>query len=186
MFGRIILKVLKVKKYYKKNIVEGPDRSGKSTLVKKLKEELKWDAIYLGHRETSYTGERIIQKDRYINFYASLEGTVFDRSHISEVVYSKIYRREEIPFNDRKFLDYVASKDSIIIFALPGLETVLERYRNTPKILRGKISEEEIKKSYNLFKEEKENYWHETYTETTFEGLESFVKKIALYIQRYN
>ncbi len=156
-------------KIIRRIIVEGPDRSGKSTLVKALKDILGWDSKYLGHKNVKD------QYQRYLKEYALNEDVVFDRSHISEIVYSKLWDRPLISEDDVKSLDYIASKNGLIIFSLPPLEVVLERHNNT----RGtKISDDDLVKSYELFRKIKNKYWAQVYTETTFEGLEKFVENI--------
>ncbi len=150
-------------------IVEGPDRSGKSTLVKALKDILGWDSKYLGHKNVKD------QYQRYLEEYALNDRVVFDRSHVSEIVYSKLWDRPLISKDDVKILDYISSRNGLIIFALPPLEVVLERHNNTEG---QKISVDDLVRSYDLFREIKNNYWAQVYTETTFEGLEKFVRNI--------
>ena len=62
-------------------IVEGPDCSGKSTLVNRTKNDLRWDSKSLHHKE----GNQFL---RYLKEYAFSEQIVLDRSHFSEEVYS--------------------------------------------------------------------------------------------------
>ena len=69
----------------KRIIVEGPDCSGKSTLVDTLKNRLLWDAKSLHHKEGN-------QFQRYLKEYALGEEVVFNRAHFSENVYSKLWR----------------------------------------------------------------------------------------------
>ena len=63
----------------KRIIIEGPDCSGKSTVVDRVKNELRWDSKSLHHRE-------VYQFYRYLKEYSSANQIVFDRSHFSEIL----------------------------------------------------------------------------------------------------
>ena len=103
-------------------IVEGPDCSGKSTLVDRVKNSLRWDSKSLHHVEGN-------QFERYLKEYANNKNTVFDRSHISEIVYSILWRGGN-PFaeSEQKILDEIVQCNTIVIAALPSEEKLRERY----------------------------------------------------------
>ena len=76
----------------KRIIVEGPDCSGKSTVVHRIKNALRWDSKSLHHKGGD-------QFSRYLREYANNDCIVFDRSHFSEIVYSKLWRNGS-PFTE--------------------------------------------------------------------------------------
>jgi len=127
----------------KRIIVEGPDCSGKSSVVERVKNTLRWDSKSLHHLQGN-------QFDRYLKEYSINEKIVYDRSHFSEIVYSVLWRNGS-PFSDEetKCLGFISKKDTLIIFACPDLDTMKKRYkcRNYPQ----QIKFGELEKSRNLF-----------------------------------
>jgi len=105
-------------------LVEGPDCSGKTTLVERLKNKLRWDAKALHHLEGN-------QFKRYLREYALQENIVFNRGHYSEVAYGKLWRDGD-PFSqgERSILDQLSQHNMVIIFACPPLEVLQQRYSN--------------------------------------------------------
>ncbi len=103
-------------------IIEGPDCSGKSTLVDRLKNHLRWDAKSLRHKNN------LNQYFRYLKEYSETE-IVLDRSHFSEHIYSIMWRGGT-PFNlkQKRILDNIAITNSLIIFSIPSLKTIKDRY----------------------------------------------------------
>src|SRR3989304_4150298 len=106
----------------KRIIIEGPDCSGKSTLVDRIKNEIKWDAKALRHKDGD-------QFERYLFEYATADKVVFDRGHFSENVYSKLWRSGS-PFskNEKNILDSVCQEKTLIIFSCPSSDTIKKRY----------------------------------------------------------
>lgn len=125
-----------------KIVVEGPDCSGKSTLVERLKNVLHWDSKYLRHRNGD-------QYARYLKEYAG-EEIVLDRSHFSEEVYSNLWRGGS-PFSDEEkdILDKAAAVNSIVIFAIPSLSVLKERHGG--RDFEQQITIDELEKSRELF-----------------------------------
>lgn len=104
-------------------LVEGPDCSGKTTLVERLKNELHWDAKSLHHLEGN-------QFKRYLKEYALQENIIFNRGHYSEIAYGKLWRGGN-PFSkeEQMILDQISKQNMILIFASPPLEVLQQRYR---------------------------------------------------------
>jgi thymidylate kinase len=154
-------------------IVEGPDCSGKSTLVDRLKNTLRWDAKSLHHREGD-------QFKRYLKEYAFLENTIIDRSHFSEEVYSHMWRGGS-PFSkeEKEILDRIAINQSIIILACPSLEILRQRYmsRKYPQ----QIKLEELEKSRELFIQQLGQIRTIFYESKSFEELERVVNEVKKY-----
>jgi thymidylate kinase len=150
-------------------IVEGPDCSGKSTLVERLKNTLCWDSKYLRHAEGN-------QFFRYLREYAHGETIVFDRSHFSEEVYSKMWRGGS-PFckNEKKILYDICNMYGLIIFCLPAVENMKERYKK--RGFSQQITLGELKKSYELFLEESKHA-HIIYHSENYDELETILVKI--------
>jgi len=130
---------------YKQVLIEGPDCSGKSTLVNCLKNELCWDAKSLHHKDAD-------QFSRYLFEYSSQEKIIFDRGHISESIYSALWRGGN-PFSvgESTVLDSIVRMNMITVFALPDVSVLRERYalRNYAQ----KITISELETSACLFKD---------------------------------
>jgi thymidylate kinase len=126
-----------------KIIIEGPDLSGKSTLLDRLKNRLRWDGKSLHHKEGD-------QFKRYCREYALAEEVVFNRGHISEEVYSQLWRGGN-PFikEEKNILNSLLRHNSIIIFACPCLEVMRERYLE--RNFEQQIKIDELQKSRELF-----------------------------------
>lgn len=154
-------------------IVEGPDCSGKSTLIDRLKNTLRWDARSLHHKEGN-------QFSRYLKEYAFLEKTVIDRSHFSEEIYSRMWRGGS-PFSkdEKEILDKIATSQSLIILACPSLDTLRKRYlaRDYPQ----QILLEELDLSRNLFIEQLGKSRTILYESTSYEELEKVVREVKKY-----
>lgn len=72
-----------------KILVEGPDASGKSTLVEILKTELQLPVIHLTNETPDVT--------EGIKFYQSLGDCILDRGILSTYVYSKVFKDTRMP-----------------------------------------------------------------------------------------
>ena len=111
-------------------IVEGIDCSGKSSLIKVLKYKLKnqggFDVKELEHVNN------IQQYKRYMFEYVTSQRILFDRSHISEVVYGKILRSNN-PFSDEELmiLNQVVNLDYLVVYAKPSYDDFVDRMKKT-------------------------------------------------------
>jgi len=99
-----------------KIIVEGPDGSGKSTLISHLMRQ--WPSLILirGEGPEKYKGEMELRATRWINMLDFPQDIVFDRfPHISNQVYAKL--RGGMLISDDLVLDFLlkAKKAYIII-----------------------------------------------------------------------
>jgi thymidylate kinase len=110
-------------------LIEGADCAGKSTLAKELKNHLSYDLIALSHRPGD-------QHERYRHFY-ELEGVVFERGHVSEMVYSRLFGRPA-PFSEleRRDLDTIVAGRMLVIHAHPELALARSRYRARDGVLQ--------------------------------------------------
>src|SRR3989338_8449754 len=114
-----IVNVLEKKKRLMSSIlVEGPDCSGKTTLVERLKNTLRWDSLCLHHRD----GDQFL---RYLHAYSSQDHVVFNRGHVSEAVYGRVWRGGN-PFTKEEWnvLNEVCDLRILIIVAFPSIETM--------------------------------------------------------------
>ena len=153
-----------------KIIIEGPDCSGKSTLVDRIKNVLRWDAKSLHHVEGD-------QFNRYLSEYVSANNTVLDRSHFSEIVYSDLWGRSR-PFTkeEGRLLDFASQRNSVIIFACPTLEIMESRYKK--RKFDQQIKFEELEKSRNLFIDTLNGIKKLAYFSRDFEELDNLVFKV--------
>ena len=152
-------------------LVEGPDCSGKTTLVERLKNKLHWDAKALHHLEGD-------QFKRYLREYALQEKIVFNRGHYSEVAYGKLWRDGD-PFSqgERSILDQLSQQNMIIIFACPPLEVLQQRYnkREFPQ----QIKYEELELIRINFCELMKDVPHLLYQSTSYNELSSLLESVA-------
>ncbi len=151
-------------------LVEGPDCSGKSTVVERLKNMLRWDATSLHHREGD-------QFQRYLREYALAENVVFDRGHFSEEVYSRLWRGGS-PFSpsEREILNAICTQSMIIIFACPSLELMKQRYHQRP--FEQQIKLVELEESRTLFCATIEQIPHILYTSQNYEELDTLLRQV--------
>ena len=151
-------------------IVEGTDCSGKSTVVDRIKNALRWDSKSLHHREGH-------QFARYLKEYAGNENIVFDRSHFSEIVYSIMWRGGS-PFSkeEKEILDSICKLNTLIIFTCPAAETIKKRYLE--RNFQQQISLGELEKSRELFCSALKEIPHIIYTSKDYDELDALVKKV--------
>lgn len=130
---------------YKNILVEGPDRSGKSTLVSLLSDTLGLDSIKLRHQDGN-------QFERYKSFYTTANRAVFDRGHISEDLYCPIYGRSaSFTAKELKQLDAMINKDTLVIFCLPDPTVAMKRLQVQIKANEEAIHPRDWKRSYQAF-----------------------------------
>lgn len=153
-----------------KIIFEGPDCSGKSTAVNLIKNVLKWDSKSLHHREGD-------QFARYLTEYAQNSQIIFDRSHFSEAVYSELWRGGT-PFSHEELttLNFLAQRNSLIIFVCPDLAIMQQRYLN--RNYAQQISLSELQKSRDLFQNIMKNVNPLIYRASSYEELDHLLAKI--------
>ena len=151
-------------------IIEGMDCSGKSTIVERVKNNLRWDSKSLHHIEGD-------QFRRYLREYAFNDKTVFDRSHFSEIVYSTLWR-EGNPFSkmEKAILDGYCTSKTLIVFACPELDVMRERYKQRGFEQQIKLSE--LEKSRKLFYDIFKDIPHLKYRSRDFNELSELVDKI--------
>jgi thymidylate kinase len=151
-------------------IVEGPDCSGKSTLVNQLKNSLQWDSKSLHHQQGD-------QFSRYLKEYALAEEVVLDRSHFSEEVYSKLWRGGS-PFTKKEkiILNQLCKLNTLIILACPKLKILKKRYLS--RDYEQQISLEELKKSREFFLRELSEQNPIIYFSESYEELNKLIDKI--------
>ena len=156
-------------------LVEGLDCSGKTTLVERLKNELRWDAKALHHREGN-------QFKRYLREYALQEQIIFNRGHFSEIVYSRLWRGGN-PFltKEQEILHEICTQNMVVIFANPLLETVQERYKK--RTFPQQIKYEELGIVQKYFCEVMGKSPHHRYQSTSYEELQSLLEKVIREVQ---
>lgn len=106
-------------------IMEGPDCAGKTTLINSEFEQFK-------RKHNGVYGSSDIACKAYINQLNSIqEDTVFDRMHLSELVYGSAIRGSAM---DKKLFAVVellaAYREAVLIICLPPKETLIESWKN--------------------------------------------------------
>jgi len=154
----------------KRILIEGPDCSGKSTALDRIKNALRWDAKSLHHRDGD-------QFQRYLKEYCSAENIVFDRGHLSEAVYGHMWRGGN-PFSNQELssLNFYLQREGLIIFSLPSEETLLSRYRS--RNFSQQIKETELSLARKLFLEQSQTIPHIVYTSSSFNELDDLVENV--------
>ncbi len=127
-------------------IVEGIECAGKTTLIEEMRRRNPgWDLKYLGHRDGK-------QFERYMWEYMVNKGAIFNRSHFSEIVYSKLRQREE-PFTEpeRRVLDDVVARNTLVIFCDPRIEDARARFMQRSTVQPVQLEELEV--VHGMFRE---------------------------------
>lgn len=157
-------------------LIEGPDCSGKSTLVEQLKNLLRWDAKALHHRP----GDQFL---RYLKEYTQQEKVIFDRGHFSEYVYGQLWRKGN-PFStvEMDILNQFCRQRMLVIFTCPPLEVMMERYLQ--RQYQQQIKLEELEKSRQLFCETLSNIPHLTYTSQNWLELQYILDTVKQHVAR--
>ncbi|MDP3734091.1 MAG: hypothetical protein Q8R37_02590 [Nanoarchaeota archaeon] len=149
-------------------LIEGPDCSGKTTLVEQLKNTLHWDAKALHHRQ----GDQFL---RYLKEYTQQQEVIFNRGHYSEAVYGQLWRGGNPFSNDEKeLLDQFCRQRMLVIFTCPPLELMTIRY--SQRHYKQQIKIEELEQSRQLFCEVLKDIPHITYTSQHWEELEQVIE----------
>ena len=153
-------------------LVEGPDCSGKSTLVDRLKNTIHWDSLSLHHRDGD-------QFSRYLQVYSSHNHVVFNRGHVSEAVYGRLWR-EGNPFTKEEWnvLNDVCNLRMLVIVSFPSIETMRLRYQE--RKYSQQLSFDELDASRNLFEHytDRVSFVPLWYHSESFNELEELVKKV--------
>lgn len=150
-------------------IVEGIDCGGKSTLIKNLKFCLKnfggFDVKELEHKNVDN------QYYRYLYEYSISSNILFDRSHISEIVYGSLLRNH-IPFTDKEvdILNNVIYSDYILVLAVPSFKDFSNRIKESKKYQI--ISEGNYEKIINEFKEVTKDLNFMEYSSSSYKELD--------------
>jgi thymidylate kinase len=151
-------------------IVEGPDCSGKSTVVDRIKNMLRWDSKSLHHKSGN-------QFKRYLKEYALNDNIVFDRSHFSEIVYSTLWREgNHFSKKENNILNEIVSNNTLVIFTCPSLSTLRTRYNN--RNFKQQIQLQELEKSRRLFIKTLKNIPHILYFSNDYGELDNLLKKV--------
>ncbi|MBU2576608.1 MAG: hypothetical protein KKF50_02710 [Nanoarchaeota archaeon] len=139
-------------------------------MVNQLKNSLRWDSKSLHHIECD-------QFTRYFKEYAFADKIIFDRSHISEEVYSKLWRNgTSFQKNEKEVLDKILEINGLIIFACPNIETLQDRHSS--RNFSQQIKYSELEKSRELFIEELSNHHYLIYLSKSYEELDKLIKKV--------
>ncbi|RJL52397.1 hypothetical protein [Pectobacterium carotovorum] len=125
-------------------IIEGVECSGKTTLIQRIRSDIvSYDCIMLGHQNGP-------QFDRYMRDYMVNERVIFNRSHYSEVIYSRLWDRGT-PFSTSEMnvlSDYI-HRNFITILCTADVCSLAERYAK--RQYRQKVDLNELSEVKSLF-----------------------------------
>lgn len=106
-------------------IIEGPDASGKTQTANTILEKYNFNKII------KYSSEDVNNFDYYNTFLSpEFDKVIFDRFHISEMVYPEIYHREpKLSFKDFCNLNnkIISNNDLVIFFYTSDIEILKNR-----------------------------------------------------------
>lgn len=164
-------------------LVEGPDCAGKSTLVKELKNHLGWDSLALTHKEGP-------QYERYVNYYAVSSQTIFERGHLSEVIYSELFDRPR-PFSPRqlRILNWMLAENILVVLADAPDPLLLRRYhaRSHTRQIVDPITLIQAAKAFRRWPQKLPKSTKIIgYSSTTYQSLEQLVKRLRQCIEADN
>jgi len=152
-------------------LVEGSDCSGKTTLVERLKNELRWDAKSLHHLEGD-------QFKRYLKEYALQENIVFNRGHYSEIAYDKLWSRgNSFSKEQQQILYNLCNQNMLVIFANPPLAVLQERYMQ--RNFSQQIKYEELELIQTYFCEIMDTVPHLLYQSTSYQELDYLIQQVS-------
>ncbi|MDX6916317.1 hypothetical protein R9X49_14510 [Pectobacterium carotovorum] len=125
-------------------IIEGVECSGKTTLIQRIRSDvISYDCIMLGHQSGS-------QFDRYMRDYMVNERVIFNRSHYSEFIYSRLWERG-VPFSTSELdvlNDYI-HRNFITILCTADVCSLAERYAK--RQYKQKVNLNELSEVKSLF-----------------------------------
>ncbi|WP_225087017.1 hypothetical protein [Pectobacterium colocasium] len=125
-------------------IIEGVECSGKTTLIQRIRSDvISYDCIMLGHQSGS-------QFDRYMRDYMVNERVIFNRSHYSELIYSRLWDRG-VPFSTSELdvlNDYI-HRNFITILCTADVCSLAERYAK--RQYKQKVNLNELSEVKSLF-----------------------------------
>lgn len=152
-------------------LVEGVECAGKTTLIRALRERLDWDCKALSHRPAH-------QFDRFMGEYLLGRDVVFNRGHYSELVYSRLWGREE-PFStaERAVLTDYASRHFLVVHCTADLDTLRLRYERRGYAQRARSSE--LARILELFEETFAAVPHLRYASNDADALAAVVERLA-------
>lgn len=158
-------------------IIDGIDCAGKTTLANSVKFRLKkyggYDLKGLEHKTCES------QFDRYLYEYATNNRIIFDRSHISEVVFGKLLRNN-IPFSnvELKVLNDIINLKYVFVLGIPLYNEFCDRLERNKQIQV--IEKEQYHAIVNEFEVAAKNINHIVYASQSIEELNEIVEAIIL------
>ncbi len=132
-------------------IIEGLDRSGKSTLAEIIARDFNFKLIHCSKPQTNNPYQE------YLQLFQEYEGqdVVFDRFYLGEYVYSNLYR-DGCTISDFQFwvFDMLAKKnDALLIYSSTDAKTIYNRCVATNESLAEFNYNNDINKAIELFNE---------------------------------
>jgi len=108
-------------------IVEGSDKTGKTTLANKLAEKHSMKVIHLDAPRSQEEFDNMF--NMYVQLYTDTNDVVFDRSFYSDLVYGPIYRGGPAITQEQRVTleNLLISKGVVVIHCTDTVEAVWER-----------------------------------------------------------
>jgi thymidylate kinase len=157
-------------------IIEGVECAGKTTLIDALSRECRgWDIKYLPHKDGN-------QFKRYVHEYLTNEKTIFNRSHLSEVVCGSLWRGGPgMSEEETSTLNKLVGEEFVVVLVDADPEVIKQRFRERGYVEGAKIDEvEAVQKG---FKNAFENVTHITCVSNDEDDLKRNVGTIAKFMR---
>lgn len=152
-------------------IVEGNDGTGKTTLIKKLMQDLKITSVI---HTTQHDNRKLLWFDSLLNTH----NIIFDRSFISNPIYDKVFKREPtLDTEDYEWLrqrvnDLIKEKRAVVIIC--ELDNIVHDKHELQSIIDAR---EEIDKYFKQVIKDNENYLVYNRDTKTYETLIEEIKQ---------
>jgi len=157
-------------------VIEGTECTGKTTLIDELSRKIReWDIKYLPHRSGN-------QFKRYAWEYLMNEHTIFNRSHLSEVVCGNLWRNGPgMSEAELTALNQLLEQDCLVVFADADLAVIAERF--SKRNYKEKAEYQELAEMQEGFRQIMKTVPHMYYESKDEVALKQIVERIAAIIE---
>lgn len=152
-------------------LVEGVECSGKTTLIKGIRDTIvPWDCKYLAHQPGQ-------QFERFMYEYMVNRNIIFNRGHFSEAVYSQLWGRAT-PFqpHEMQVLNDYIRRNLLVVLCDADVESLVRRYSERSHFQ--KAAAPELGKIRDLFGGQFQGIECIRYTSTDQQALEQALEEI--------
>ena len=116
-------------------IVEGPDGTGKTTLLKKLRKSLPFYTWFVASNSKPKSTVDIVEYMEWLSMIPPNQPLFSDRfPPISESIYGPVLRNKNLsPFQTPELADYLKKLNAVIIYCAPRSPTIKANLKKNPQ-----------------------------------------------------